>query len=99
MLVLAIAAGCAIGIPIFKNAKANMNYTAEQAEQIAIGFVAEKYPDSKDKIEVYRVEKELDVEGRIKHARYIYVLDVYNGINNVLEIEIDSKTGNIIEID
>ena len=99
VLVLAIGIGCAIGIPILKNAKANMNYTIEQAEQIAIEFIAERYPDSKDKIEVYHVEKELDVEGRIKNARYIYVLDVYNGVNNVLEIEIDSKTGNIIEID
>lgn len=96
---LAIAAGCAIGIPVFSNAKANMNYSLEQAQQIAVEFVAERFPDGADSIEVYRTEKELDVEGRIKHARYIYVLDVYNGISKVLEIEIDSKTGNIIEVD
>lgn len=99
VIVLAIGIACAIGIPILSNAKDNMNYTAEQAKVIAIEYLTNKYPDSAEKIEVYRVEKELEVEGRIKNARYIYVLDVYNGVNNVLEIEIDSKTGNIIEID
>ena len=97
VLVLAIGIGCAIGIPIFSNAKANMNYTAKEAEEIAVGYLAERYP--MDKIEVYRVEKELEVDGRIKNARYIYVIDVYNGVNDVLEIEIDSRTGKIIEVD
>ena len=99
VIVLAIGIACAIGIPILSNAKDNMNYTREQAEAIAIEYIADKYPGNAEKIEVYKVEKELEVEGRIKNARYIYVLDVYNGVNNVLEIEIDSKTGNIIEID
>ena len=99
VLVLAIGVACAIGIPILSSAKNNMNYTAKQAESIATEYLAEKYPGSAEKIEVYRVERELEVEGRIKNARYIYVLDVYNGSNNVFEIEIDSKTGNIIEID
>ena len=99
VIVLAIAIACAIGIPILSNAKDNTNYTAEQAKEIAIEYLSDKYPAGAEKIEVYRVEKELEVEGRITNARYIYVLDVYNGVNNVLEIEIDSKTGNIIEID
>lgn len=99
MLVIAIGIGCAIGIPILSNAKNNVNYTEEQARSIAIEYLAPKYPASAEKIEVYRVERELEVEGRIKNARYIYILDVYNGVNNVLEIEIDSKTGNIIEVD
>ena len=99
VLVLAIGAACAVGIPILSNAKDNINYTSEQAKAIAVEYISEKYPDSAEKIEVYRIEKELEVEGRIKNARYIYVIDVYNGENNVFEIEIDSKTGNIIEVD
>lgn len=99
LIVLAIAIACAIGIPVLNNAKGNMNYTEEQAKAIAIEYLADKYPESSAKIEVFRVEKELEVEGRIKNARYIYILDVYNGTNNVIEIEIDSKTGNIIDID
>lgn len=99
VIVLAIGIACAIGIPILSKAKDNMNYTAEQAKVIAVEHITDKYPAGAGKIEVYRVERELEVEGRIKNARYIYVLDVYNGVNNVLEIEIDSKTGNIIEID
>ena len=99
VIVLAIGIACAIGIPILSNAKNNVNFTSEQAKAIAIEHFSDKYPDSAAKIEVYRMEKELEVEGRIKNARYIYVVDVYNGVNGVFEIEIDSKTGKIIEID
>ena len=95
VLVLAIGIACAVGIPILNNAKNNTNYTAQQAESIALEYLFERYPDA----EVYRVEKELEVEGRIKNARYIYVLDVYNGTNEMIEIEIDSKTGKIIDVD
>ena len=98
-LVLALGIGLATGIPILTNAKDNTNYTVADAKQIATDYLAEKYPAGAGKIEVHRVEKELEVEGRIKNARYIYVLEVYNGVNNVFEIEIDSKTGNIIEVD
>lgn len=76
-----------------------MHYTVAEAETIAVEYLTEKYPAGADKIEVYSVDKELEVEGRIKNTRYIYVLDVYNGVNEIFEIEIDSKTGNIIEID
>ena len=99
LLVLAIGIGLAIGIPIFKNAKGNMNYTAKEAEQIAIAHLAERYNYNKDEIEVRRVEKELEVEGRIKNARYIYVVDVYNGVDEILEVEIDAKTGRVIDVD
>ena len=99
ILVLAIGIACAIGIPILSNAKDNMNYTAQQAQDIAIDYLTDKYPEGSEKIKVYKVEKEIEVEGRIKNARYIYVIDIYNGVNNVFEIEIDSKTGQIIEVD
>ena len=99
IIVLAIGIACAIGIPILSNAKDNMNYTAQQAQDIAIDYLTDKYPEGSEKIKVYKVEKEIEVEGRIKNARYIYVIDIYNGVNNVFEIEIDSKTGQIIEVD
>lgn len=100
LLVLAIGVACAIGIPIVSNAKKNTHYTEEQAKEIAIEYVMGlSTTPGESEIVVYKVEKELEVEGRIKNARYIYVVDVYNGVNNVLEIEIDSKTGKIIEVD
>lgn len=98
-LVIAIGITCAVGIPILSNAKDNVNYTAEQAKTIAIDYLADRYPEGSEKIEVHKVEKEIEIEGRIKNARYIYVIDIYNGINNVFEIEIDSKTGQIIDVD
>ena len=76
-----------------------MNYTKEEAKEIARQYVLEKHPSNKNKIEIYKVEKELEVEGRIKRAHYIYVVEIYNGKNDIYEIEIDSKTGNIIEVD
>ena len=99
VLVLAIGVGAAIGIPILKSAKENTHYTVDEAKTIAVEYLTEKHPAAAAKVEVHRVEKELEVEGRIKNARYIYVLDVYNGVDEVLEIEIDSKTGNIIDVD
>ena len=99
ILVLAIAIGCAIGIPIISNAKDNKNYSVAQAKEIAIEYVIERYPEGAEKVKVHSVEKEIEVDGRIKNARYIYVIEIYNGINEVLEIEIDSKSGNIIDVD
>lgn len=99
ILILGICIACAIGLPILNNAKNNMNYTKEEAKEIARQYVLEKHPSNKNKIEIYKVEKELEVEGRIKRAHYIYVVEIYNGKNDIYEIEIDSKTGNIIEVD
>ena len=96
--ILAVGIALAIGIPILTTARNNINYTAGEAEAIAIEYLAEQSPETEG-IEVYKCHKELEVEGRIKNARYIYVLDVYNGVNEILEIEIDSKTGKIIEVD
>ena len=100
VLVFAIAIGAAVGIPVLTNAKENTNYTIEQAKEIAISEVITLYPDADvNKIKVRNVEKDLEVQGRIKNARYIYVIEVYNGLNRVVEIEIDSKPGEIIDLD
>lgn len=95
VLVLAIGVSLAFAIPIFRNAKNNTNYTKAQAEAIAIEYVSDRYPNS----EIYRVDRELEIDGRIKHARYVYVVDVYNGINEVIEIEVDGKSGRVIDVD
>ena len=99
LLALAIAVSLAVGIPILSNARDNINYTRDEAEVIAVQYLAERNPSVQDQIQIYRVERELEVEGRIKNARYIYVIEIYNGIDSVLEIEIDSKTGKILEVD
>ena len=99
ILAVSIIVACAIGIPILTTASDNTNYSSSEAKQIAIDYVAELYPEHADNIEIYEFEKDLDVEGRIKNARYIYTVEVYNGINNVIEIEIDGKTGAILEVD
>ena len=76
-----------------------MKYSKAEAKEIAIEYVKEKYPQYKDNIKVREVEKELEVPGRIKNAHYIYVVEIYNGRDNVIEIEIDSKSGQIIDVD
>ena len=60
--------------------------------------VSAVYPAAASEIEILRVERELEVEGRLKNARYIYVVEVYTG-QRVLEIEVDSKTGKVLDID
>ena len=99
VLVLAIGIACSIGIPILNSAKDNLNYSWSDAESIAEAYIVQKFPEGSGKTEVRRVEREIEVEGRIKNARYIYVLEVYNGINEIIEIEIDGKTGKIIDVD
>ena len=93
-----IAVGLAIGIPVLSSAKDNTNYSKAQAKAIAVERIVQQYPDRANEIEVYKVEKELEVEGRIKNARYIFVVEVYNG-DKVVEVEIDGKTGRILDMD
>ena len=97
LLLLSVAVGCAIGIPIISHANDNLNYSRAEAEEIALASLESRY--NRNDLEVLRVEKELEVEGRIKNARYIYVFDIYNGENEVYEIEIDGKTGKVLDID
>ena len=99
LLILSIFAALAVAIPVFSNARDNVNYSKDQAREIAIQYVAEKYPENADKVSVRRIEKDVEVYGRLKNARYIYVLDVYNGDNRVIEIEVDSKSGEIVDVD
>ena len=99
LLALAIAVSLAIGIPVLNNAKDNLNYSEEEAKEIAtnhLQFISSTI--IQQPIEVIRVERELEIEGRIKNARYIYVVELYSG-NKRFEIEVDSKTGKILDID
>ena len=99
LLVLAIAISAAVGIPILVNAGENSTVSKAEAKEIAIQYLAEKYPDRAENIRVYQVERELEVEGRIKNAHYVYVVEIYNGKDNVVEIEIDARDGKIIDFD
>ena len=99
LLALAIAVSLAIGIPVLNNAKDNLNYSEEEAKEIAINHL--QFISStiiQQPIEVIRVERELEVEGRIKNARYIYVIELYSGAK-ALEIEVDGKTGKVLDVD
>ena len=99
VVVLAIASACAIGIPILVNAKDNVNYSKAEAEAIAIEYVADLPGSNADKIKVREYEKELEVEGRLKKSHYVHVFEIYDGASRVWEVEIDSRTGHIIDID
>lgn len=99
ILVLAIGITLAIGIPIFANAKDNVKYDKAAAQEIAVEYIAEYTNSSVNDIKVVEYEKELEVEGRIKKAHYVHVFEVRDGANRVWEIEIDSRTGHILEID
>ena len=98
ILVFAIGLVAAIGIPVLVNANDNLNYTRAEAEEIAVQYLAEAYPENQDKFVIRDVERELEV-GRIKNARYIYSIELYNGKGREIEIEIDAKSGKIIEVD
>ena len=97
ILIAAIAIACAIVIPIFVNAKDNVNYSKSQAEEIAVQYVINEIPGSNAaNIDVREDERELEVEGRIKNSHYVYVFEIYDGKNRVWEIEVDSRNGHIL---
>lgn len=98
ILVLALGIGAAIGIPILSNAKDNVNFSKDEAKAIAIAALEDRYSDKAWSYEVIRSERELEVEGRIKKAHYVYVFDVYNGANTVFEVEVNSMNG-FVEIE
>ena len=99
LLVVAIGVACAIGIPILTNAKDNYNVSKSKAEEIAINYIVDEFHVDADKIRVREYEKELEVEGRIKNSHYVHVFEIYNGVNKVIELEIDSRNGHIIDFD
>jgi uncharacterized membrane protein YkoI len=99
LIVLSIVISASIGIPILVNAGENNTLSKAEAEDIAVQYLAERHPDSAENIRVHRVERELEVEGRIKNAHYVYVVEIYNGKDNVIEIEIDGRNGSIIDVD
>ena len=76
-----------------------MYVTKAEAEAIAIEYVADLPGSNADKIKVREYEKELEVEGRLKKSHYVHVFEIYDGASRVWEVEIDSRTGHIIDID
>lgn len=89
----------AIFIPIYNTAKDNLNVTAAEAKEIATQYMVEKTGIAREDVVIRDFDRDLEVEGRIKNARFIYTMDVYNGYDNSYEIEIDGKTGKILEAD
>ena len=100
ILVLALGIGAAIGIPVLSYAKDNVNVSKNEAEAIAISALEDRYSDKAWSYEVIRSERELEVEGRIKKAHYVYVFEIRGGSNLLFEVEVNSMNGLVeIEID
>lgn len=101
---LVVVAGITLAsilIPAYNNANDNVNYSAKEAKQKAIDkvieYVLEKNPNANtDKIRIIEFEKEFEYSGSAKRAHYVYVIEVYDGVDTVYEIEVNAKTGNLI---
>lgn len=100
LIVLAAITLGAIFIPMVSIAKDNLNVSRDEAKELAISYVANKEGISKDNVRIVEFERELEVEGRIKNARYVYSIELYNGSDKMYEIDVDAKTGKlIVEVD
>jgi len=101
---LVVVAGITLAsilIPAYNNANDNVNYSAKEAKQKAIDKVieyvlAENPNANTDKIRIIEFEKEFEYSGSAKRAHYVYVIEVYDGVDTVYEIEVNAKTGNLI---
>ena len=89
----------AIFIPIYNTAKDNLNISADEAKEIATQYMVEKTGVAAEDIVIRDFDRDLEVEGRITPARFIYTMEIYNGYDNSYEIEIDGKTGKITDVD
>lgn len=98
LVVLAGITLAAIFIPAVNYAKDNLRYTQKDAKEIAVQWVKEHNPQGVDdnKVKIVEFEREFEMEGRLKNAHYVYVMEVYDGESKVYDIEVDSRTGNII---
>ena len=86
-----------IFIPAYGNANDNLNISAKQAKEQAIEWVINNDNNANaEKVRVVEFEREFEYNGRAKKAHYIYVVEVYDGTDNVYEIEINAKTGELI---
>ena len=86
-----------IFIPAYGNANDNLNISAKQAKEQAIEWVINNDNNANaEKVRVVEFEREFEYNGRAKKAHYVYVVEVYDGTDNVYEIEINAKTGELI---
>ena len=97
---LVVVAGivlAAIFIPAYNNAQENLNVSEKQAKQMAIEYVINNDNNANaDKIRIRDFEREFEYNGRAKKSHYVYVMEVYDGTDNVYVIEINAKTGDIL---
>lgn len=85
-----------IFIPAYNNAQENLNVSEKQAKQMAIEYVINNDNNAnQDKVRIREFEREFEYNGRAKKAHYVYVMEVYDGVDNVYEIEINAKTGEL----
>ncbi len=101
---LAVVAGivlASIFIPAYSNAKDNININEKQAKEIAIQYVIDNDNNAvADKVKIVEFEREFEYGGRARKAHFVYLIEVYDGVDNVYEIEINAKTGEkIVERD
>ena len=100
MVSLVIVTGgilAAIFIPAYNNANENINISKNEAIQMAKEYVINN--DNNvivEQVEVLEYEREFEYNGSAKRAHYVYVIEVYDGVDNVYEIEINAKTGKLI---
>ena len=96
LIVVTGAILASIFIPAYNNAKDNINISEKDAKQIAIEYVVITDGVALDKVRIVEFEREFEYNGRAKKAHFVYVIEVYNGVDTVYEIEVNAKTGEII---
>ncbi len=85
-----------IFIPAYNHAKDNINISEKEAKQMAIEYVADKDNVAIENVKIREIEREFEYNGRIRKAHFVYVIEVYNGVDKEYEIEVNAKTGKLI---
>lgn len=86
--------GAFFGVSI-SSAKRNTGISAADAEQLAIAYVEENFPEENGTTYVEDVDRDIEIKGEITKSYYIYEVELSKGFLEI-DVEISGKTGEII---
>lgn len=92
IIVAAAVYGGVFGTAIH-SAKTGQTISYDQAKDIAIRYVYDNFTTNSGTVTVTDIDKNLDVQFKLKNSVYVYEVEVQNGMSASIDIKINANTG------